>query len=72
LELVSDKKTRAPLDAKIMGQIAKTCEQRGVRVMACGRYGNVFRLMPPLVITRAHLDQGLDILIGAIKEAEGA
>jgi len=72
LELVSDKKSRNPLDGKIMGQIAKTCEQRGVRVMACGRYGNVFRLMPPLVITKAHLDSGLDILIGAIKEAEGA
>lgn len=72
VELVSDKDKRTPLEAKYMGQIAKTCEQRGVRVMACGRNGNTFRLMPPLVITEAHLHKGIDIFLEAIKEVEAA
>jgi 4-aminobutyrate aminotransferase len=70
IELVSDKKTRAPLDPKIVGAILKRCEQRGVRVMSCGRYGSIVRLMPPLVITRGHLRKGCDILMEAIKESE--
>lgn len=70
VELTSDKKTRQPLDAKIVGEILKKCEQRGVRVMSCGRYGSTIRLMPPLVITREHLRKSVDIFIGAVKEAE--
>jgi 4-aminobutyrate aminotransferase len=70
IELVSDKKTRRPLDPKVVGQILKTCEQRGVRVMACGRYGSTVRLMPPLVITREHLRIATEIFIGAVKQAE--
>jgi 4-aminobutyrate aminotransferase len=70
IELVSDKKSRKPLSTRIVGQILKRCEQRGVRVMACGRYGSTIRLMPPLVITRDHLRKGSDILIDAIKESE--
>ena len=40
--------------------------------MACGRNGNTFRLMPPLVITEAHLRKGIDIFLEAIKEVEAA
>lgn len=70
VELVSDRDKRTPLDGKLMGQIAKTCERRGVRVMACGRSGNTFRLMPPLVITEEHLRKGIDIFLEAIREVE--
>jgi 4-aminobutyrate aminotransferase len=70
IELVSDKKTRKPLSSKTMGSVLKRCEQRGVRVMGCGRYGSTIRLMPPLVITREHLRKGCDILVGAIKDSE--
>ena len=69
-ELTSDKKTHAPLSPRIVGQILKRCEQRGVRVMTCGRYGSTVRLMPPLVITRDHLRRGCDILIESIKKSE--
>lgn len=71
VELVSDKKTRKPLPSNIMGKILKRCEQRGVRIMGCGRYGSTVRLMPPLVITREHLRKGCDVLIDSIKESEG-
>jgi len=71
IELVSDKKTRKPLSPKIVGRILKKCEQRGARIMACGRFGSTVRLMPPLTITRDHLRKGSDILIEAIRESEG-
>ena len=70
VELVSDKKSRKPLDPKAVGQILKKCEQSGARVMGCGRYGSTIRLMPPLVITREHLLKGVNILLNAIKETE--
>lgn len=71
IELTSNKRTRAPLNPLIVGQIVKRCERSGVRVMGCGRYGSTIRLMPPLVITRDHLRRGCDILIDAIKKSEG-
>jgi 4-aminobutyrate aminotransferase len=70
IELVSDKPSRTPLNTKIVSKITSRCEQRGVRVMACGRYGSTLRLMPPLVTTRDHLRLGADVIIDAIKESE--
>jgi 4-aminobutyrate aminotransferase len=72
VELVSDKKTRKPLDQKFVAEILKKCERNGARIMSCGRYGSTIRLMPPLVITREHLLKGVNILIEAIKETERA
>jgi 4-aminobutyrate aminotransferase/(S)-3-amino-2-methylpropionate transaminase len=33
---------------------------------SCGTYGNVVRLLPPLVITDAQLADGLDVLGAAV------
>jgi 4-aminobutyrate aminotransferase / (S)-3-amino-2-methylpropionate transaminase / 5-aminovalerate transaminase len=35
---------------------------RGLIVLSCGLYGNVIRLLPPLTITEAELDEGFGIL----------
>jgi 4-aminobutyrate aminotransferase len=72
IELAADRKTRAPLPAAAVARIIQQCERRGVRIMACGRYGSVIRLMPPLIITRAHLRAATDIVLGAIRESERA
>lgn len=40
--------------------------QRGLLLLSCGSYGNVLRLMVPLTIERAILDEGLDILAAAM------
>jgi 4-aminobutyrate aminotransferase/(S)-3-amino-2-methylpropionate transaminase len=37
-------------------------------VLSCGSYGNVIRLLPPLVIDDALLDDGLDVLADAASE----
>ncbi|HUQ23667.1 MAG TPA: aspartate aminotransferase family protein [Gaiellaceae bacterium] len=36
--------------------------ERGLLLLACGLYGNVLRLLPPLTVTDAELDRGLGIL----------
>jgi 4-aminobutyrate aminotransferase/(S)-3-amino-2-methylpropionate transaminase len=48
------------------GQVAKACHAAGVVVLTCGTYGNVIRLLPPLVIPDDLLAEGLDVLEQAI------
>jgi 4-aminobutyrate aminotransferase/(S)-3-amino-2-methylpropionate transaminase len=48
-------------------QVAKQCHSEGVLVLPCGTYGNVIRLLPPLVISQELLSDGLDVLERAIK-----
>jgi 4-aminobutyrate aminotransferase/(S)-3-amino-2-methylpropionate transaminase len=45
--------------------------ERGLILLACGIYGNVIRLLPPLTIADADLAQGLDILEEALGDASG-
>ncbi|MDR6413411.1 4-aminobutyrate--2-oxoglutarate transaminase [Pseudarthrobacter sulfonivorans] len=47
--------------------VAAACLKEGVIILTCGTYGNVIRLLPPLVITDALLNDGLDVLAAAIK-----
>ncbi len=46
--------------------MAKACHDQGVVVLTCGTYGNVIRLLPPLVIPDDLLAEGLDVLEGAL------
>jgi 4-aminobutyrate aminotransferase-like enzyme len=43
--------------------------QRGLLLLSCGSYGNVLRLMVPLTIEQAVLDEGLDLLAAAMDAA---
>ena len=45
--------------------------KRGLLLLSCGVYGNVLRLMVPLTIEQAVLDEGLDILSASIEAAAG-
>jgi 4-aminobutyrate aminotransferase/(S)-3-amino-2-methylpropionate transaminase len=49
--------------------IVTYCNQHGVIALACGTYGNVIRLLPPLVITDEQLEDGLDVLAAAVRAA---
>ena len=66
LELVSDRATKDPLEADSMNAIARRCLEQGVLVLTAGTYGNVVRLLPPITIDDALLDEGLDVLDDAI------
>lgn len=54
---------------ELVSEIQTHCYQRGVLVWTAGRYGNVLRLIPPLVVTEQQVEVGLDIVIEAIEQA---
>ena len=56
-------------DAALTSRVAKACHAAGVIVLTCGTYGNVIRFLPPLTISDALLNEGLDVLLDALKTA---
>lgn len=67
IELV-DPETGAP-NAPLTAAVLAAARAKGLVALGCGSYGNVIRLLPPLVITDAQLAEGLDILASAMAEA---
>jgi 4-aminobutyrate aminotransferase len=49
--------------------VQKRCLEAGLLVLTCGPHGEVLRLVPPLTITDADLDEGLAILVDALAAA---
>ena len=49
--------------------IVNFCNQNGVVAIVCGTYGNVIRLLPPLVITDEQLHDGLSVIAAAVRAA---
>ncbi|MCY1158804.1 MAG: gabT [Citricoccus sp.] len=47
--------------------VAAACLAEGVLILTCGTYGNVIRLLPPLVIDEQLLQDGLDVLEAALR-----
>lgn len=68
IEMVEDKETREPLSQEKVGSIVMGMLNRGMLMVPCGRFGNVFRFMPPLVLTKAHASKAVDILLETAKE----
>jgi 4-aminobutyrate aminotransferase/(S)-3-amino-2-methylpropionate transaminase len=69
IELVADRTTKEPLGAEPMNAIVRRCLENGVIVLTAGTYGNVVRLLPPLTIEDALLEDGLSVLEEAIGAA---
>jgi 4-aminobutyrate aminotransferase/(S)-3-amino-2-methylpropionate transaminase len=49
-------------NAEAVGAIIKFCQQNGVLILSAGTYGNVIRLLPPLVIPESLLNEALGII----------
>lgn len=58
-------------DPDLTARVAKDCHDQGVAILTCGTYGNVVRLLPPLVIDDALLDEGIDVLEQAVTAQSG-
>lgn len=56
-------------DPTATARVAQECHRRGLLVLTAGTYGNVLRLLPPLVIPDELLIEGLDILTSALEAA---
>jgi len=54
-------------DGDLVDAIQQYCFERGVLVWTAGRYGNVLRFLPPLVLTRALAETALDVVVEAIE-----
>lgn len=61
LELVRSGDTREPAKEEAE-QVLRHCRERGLILLSAGTYGNVLRLLVPLVITDDQFDEGLDVL----------
>jgi len=49
-------------DAELTARVAKACHEQGVVILTCGTFGNIIRLLPPLVISEELLLEGLQVL----------
>jgi 4-aminobutyrate aminotransferase/(S)-3-amino-2-methylpropionate transaminase len=57
---------------EVAAAIARYCHAHGVLVLTCGTYGNVIRLLPPLVIGFDLLDEAVGVIGEAVTQAERA
>jgi 4-aminobutyrate aminotransferase/(S)-3-amino-2-methylpropionate transaminase len=65
IELVKDAATREP-HAVATKEIAQYCYEHGLITITAGTYGNVMRLLVPLVVTDEQFDEGLDVIEAAL------
>jgi 4-aminobutyrate aminotransferase/(S)-3-amino-2-methylpropionate transaminase len=66
LELVQSTDKREPAGEETK-QVTQYCYEHGVITISAGSYANVIRLLMPLVISDAQMDEALDVLEGALK-----
>ncbi len=65
LELVRSKATREPADEETK-QVSQYCYEHGLVLITAGSYGNVIRLLMPLVVTDAQMEEAMDVLESAL------
>ncbi|TVX99008.1 4-aminobutyrate--2-oxoglutarate transaminase [Paenibacillus cremeus] len=70
IELVKDSVTKEP-DKELTARVLQEAHRRGLIVMSAGLYGNVIRILSPLVITDEQLDEGLDVLEQSLRTCIG-
>jgi len=61
--------TKTP-NAAAAKSIINYCQQHGVVALICGTYGNVIRLLPPLIISDDQLADGLSVLGAAVRSVQ--
>jgi 4-aminobutyrate aminotransferase/(S)-3-amino-2-methylpropionate transaminase len=65
IELVRSRDSRVPHESAAK-HIIQYCYERGVLTLNAGSYGNVIRILMPLVITDAQFDEALDVMESAL------
>ena len=65
LELVRPGTAREPAKEETE-QVLRHCLEHGLILVSAGSYGNVVRLLMPLVVTDEQFDEGLHVLEGAL------
>lgn len=68
IEIVKDKKSKDP-DPEKMKQILEACKAKNLLLISCGLHDNVIRIIPPLIIDKKTLLEGLEIIQKVIHES---
>src|SRR3954465_9657437 len=68
IELVKSRDTREPAPEETK-QITQYCYEHGLITITAGSYGNVIRVLVPLVVSDQQMDEGLDVLQAALASA---
>jgi 4-aminobutyrate aminotransferase/(S)-3-amino-2-methylpropionate transaminase len=71
IELVRSQESREPAKEET-AQVLRYCQEHGLILVSAGSYGNVLRLLVPLVITDDQFDEGLSVLEGALESVAGS
>ncbi len=67
VELVNDRASRAP-NQPAAAKVVYRAWELGLIVYYAGNWGNVLEITPPLILTRAEIDEGVAILHQAIRD----
>jgi 4-aminobutyrate aminotransferase / (S)-3-amino-2-methylpropionate transaminase / 5-aminovalerate transaminase len=70
IELVADAGTKAP-DADLASAVVEAAAERGLLLLKCGIYSNCIRVLTPLVISDAELDEALNVWEEALSASLG-
>jgi 4-aminobutyrate aminotransferase / (S)-3-amino-2-methylpropionate transaminase / 5-aminovalerate transaminase len=70
IELVSDRATKEPA-ADLTDAVVDAALERGLLLLTCGIYGNCIRVLVPLVITDAELDEALGVWEDSLESVLG-
>ncbi len=71
VELVTDRASKDPA-AELTKALVNKAAENGLILLSCGVYGNVIRFLPPLTISDAVLNEGLDIIEKALGDLANA
>ena len=71
MELVKNRRAEAP-DAELTGHWHRRPGRRGLILLSCGIYSNVIRILAPLTIPEAQLEEGLGLLEQSLAEVTAA
>jgi len=61
IEIVKDRETKEP-DKEATARIVQLAQQKGLILLSAGLYGNVLRILVPIVITDDQLEEGLQVM----------
>jgi 4-aminobutyrate aminotransferase/(S)-3-amino-2-methylpropionate transaminase len=68
IELVEDRASKRPAGA-LARRTTQAARERGLVLLSCGLYGNVIRILAPLVISNEELDRGFELLEESLGDA---
>src|SRR5260221_7236549 len=71
IELVRDSESREPADQETK-EIAQYCYEHGLITITAGTYGNVIRILVPLVVTDEQFEEGLGVIEAALSSVTAA